>query len=110
MVNRRCDISSKEAVLPTNALMRRWAPPTRYTLRRNRTSRPTMKKANTKATNTGLMTIFACGNNKGNRLVTLANFETSKVRYFLIQYLFYFLYLNFGFILFWLLNVVKRFC
>ena len=29
-----CDISSKGAVLPTCTMTRRWAPPTRYTLRR----------------------------------------------------------------------------
>ena len=28
-----CDISSKGAVLPAGAMMRKWAPPTRYTLR-----------------------------------------------------------------------------
>ena len=31
----RSDISSKGAVLPAGAVMRRWAQPTRYTLRRN---------------------------------------------------------------------------
>ena len=29
----RCDISSKEAVLPLGAMTRRWDPPTHYTLR-----------------------------------------------------------------------------
>ena len=37
----RCDISSKEAVLPTGAITGRCTPPTCYTLRRNATS--TMK-------------------------------------------------------------------
>ena len=33
-----CDISLKGAVLLTGAMMRRWTPPTRYTLRRNTAS------------------------------------------------------------------------
>ena len=34
----RCGISSKGAVLPTSAMTRRWAPPTRYTLQHNTAS------------------------------------------------------------------------
>ena len=33
-----CNISSKGAVLPAGVMMRRWAPQTRYTLRRNTTN------------------------------------------------------------------------
>ena len=33
-----CDISSRGAVLPTGTMIRRWAPQTRYTLRRNTAS------------------------------------------------------------------------
>ena len=34
----RWEISSKEAVLPAGTMMRRWAPPTRYTLQLNTAS------------------------------------------------------------------------
>ena len=34
----RCDITSKEAVLPAAAMTWRWAPPTHYMLRRNTAS------------------------------------------------------------------------
>ena len=40
-IRHRCDISSKGVVLPAGAMTRRWAPQTRYTLRRNTAS--TMK-------------------------------------------------------------------
>ena len=36
----RCDISSKEVALSAGAMTRRWAPPTRYTLRHNTASLP----------------------------------------------------------------------
>ena len=38
MASHRLDISSKEAVFITGAMMRRWALPTRYTLQRNTAS------------------------------------------------------------------------